>query len=224
MPTSATDLSQSILIDDPPDYVGNEHMEFHLLYAGDLLRSAGNTKRRPWEKHSLRRHVHEQLKKLWETNPALKYYADKTLEWEHKPPVRFMDHLAQNYERGGIGFIPITTELNGLVMSLNVLLLRPERPGAILDSAGDIDNRMKVFIDALRIPKDLSEMKRHEGDEPDPNPMYCLMADDRLVTSLKIETDMLLFTRGDSEHEAIVVIRVETAQVDPFGSPWELHL
>jgi len=212
------------LIFDPPDCVGKKLMEFHLVYAGDLLRSAGNTKRRPWEKHSLRRHFHEQLKTLWETNPALKYYADKTLEWEHKPPVRFMDNLAKIYERAGIGFIPMATELNGLVLSLDVLLLRPEQPGQILDSAGDIDNRMKVLIDALRIPRDLSEMKRREGDDPDPNPMYCLMTDDKLITSLKVETDRLLFTRGDNEHEAVIVLRIETAQVDPFGSPWELHL
>jgi hypothetical protein len=198
-------------------------MEFHLLYAGDLLRSAGSTSR-AWEKHSLRRHFHDQLKRLWETNPALKYYADKTLEWEHKPPERFIDHLAKNYERGGFGFIPIATEANGLVLTLDVLLLRPERPGAILDSAGDIDNRMKVLVDALRIPRDLSEMKRREGDDPDPNPMYCLMADDKLITTLKVKTDRLLIAMGTTEQEACIVVRVETAQIDPFGSPWELHL
>jgi len=199
-------------------------MEFHLLYAGDLLRSGGNTNRRAWEKHCLRRYFHDQLKHLWETHPALNYYADKTLEWDHKPPARFLDHLAKNYERGGIGFIPIATEANGLVLSLNVLLLRPERPGAILDSAGDIDNRMKVLIDALRIPRELSEMKRREGDDPDPNPMYCLMTDDKLITSLTVNTDRLLIKTGTTEQEACIVLRVETAQIDPFGSPWELHL
>jgi hypothetical protein len=132
--------------------------------------------------------------------------------------------LAHNYERAGIGFIPLMTEPNGLVCSLDILFLRPERPGSILESAGDIDNRIKTLIDALRVPSDGSEMKRREGDEPDPNPMYCLLQDDKLITSLKVEADRLLFTRGQSEHEAILIIHVETAQVDPFGSPWELHL
>jgi hypothetical protein len=213
-----------LLHHDPADVPTREVMQFHLLYAGDLLRSGGNANRRTWEKHCLRRYFHDQLKRLWETNPSLKYYADKTLEWEHKPPERFLDSLAKNHERSGIGFIPIATEPNGLVLSLDVLLLRPERPGAILDSAGDLDNRMKVLIDALRIPKDLSEMKRREGDDPDPNPMYCLMSDDKLITSLKVTTDRLLITTGTTEQEACVVIRIETAQVDPFGSPWELHL
>ena len=195
-----------------------------MIYAGNLLRSGGNANRRAWEKHCLRRYFHDQLKRLWETNPALKYYGDKTLEWDHKPPEPFLGHLAKNYDRGGFGFIPIATEGNGLVLSLDVLLLRPERPGAILDSAGDIDNRMKVLIDALRIPRDLSEMKRKDTDDPDPNPMYCLMSDDKLVTALKVKTDRLLIATGSSEQEACVVIRVETSQIDPFGSPWELHL
>jgi hypothetical protein len=83
---------------------------------------------------------------------------------------------------------------------------------------------MKVLIDALRIPNDLSEMKQREGDEPNPNPMYCLMTDDKLITTLKVKTDRLLLPTGDAEQEACVVIRVETTQVDPYGSPWELHL
>jgi hypothetical protein len=208
---------------DPPDFA-RKVMEFHLLYAGELLKSGGNQNKRAWEKHCLRRYFHDQLKRLWETHLALKYYADKTMEWDHKPPERFLDSLAKNNERGGIGFIPIATEANGLVLSLDVLLLRPERPGAILDSAGDIDNRMKVLIDALRIPRELSEMKRREGDDPDPNPMYCLMTDDKLITALKVNTDRLLLTTGNSEQEACVVVRIETTQIDPFGSPWELHL
>jgi hypothetical protein len=218
-----------VLIDDPPDYQSEKIMEFHLIYDGGLLRSAGNSNRRTWEKHSIRRHFHEQMKRLWETHPALKSYAERVVEIDDSgerlyPPMPFLDYLAHNYKKSDIGFIPLMTAGNGLVCSLDILFLRPEQPGSILGSAGDIDNRIKTLIDALRIPSDGTEMKRREGDEPNPNPMYCLLQDDKLITSLKVETDRLLFTRGDSEHESILVIHVETAQVDPFGSPWELHL
>ena len=54
--------------------------------------------------------------------------------------------------------------------------------------------------------------------------MYCLMSDDKLATALKVKTDRLLIATGSSEQEACVVIRVGTSQIDPFGSPWELHL
>ncbi|MGB8479122.1 MAG: hypothetical protein WCE63_09800 [Acidobacteriaceae bacterium] len=36
--------------------------------------------------------------------------------------------------------------------------------------------------------------------------------------------DRLLFTMDEGQNEACLVICVETANVDPFGSPWELHL
>jgi hypothetical protein len=204
-------------------------MEFHLVYAGDLLRSAGNANRRTWEKHSIRRHLHEQMKKLWETHPALKSYAARVVEIDddgthYHPNKPYLEVVAKRFEKSGIGFIPLITEPNGLVCTLNILFLRPDKPGSILESAGDIDNRIKTLIDALRIPADGSEMKRRPDDDPDPNPMYCLLQDDALITTLKVETDRLLFTRGSSDHEAILVIHVETAQVDPFGSPWELHL
>jgi hypothetical protein len=173
--------------------------------------------------------LHDQLRRLWETHPALKHYASRTVEIdEHgdrlNPPKPFLDYVAHGFSRAGVGFIPLMTEANGLVCKLDVLLLRPEGAGAIVDSAGDIDNRMKTLIDGLRIPSHGAEIKRKPDDDPDPNPMYCLLEDDKLITSLKVETDRLLVTRGKSEHEAILIIRVETAQVDPFGSPWELHL
>ncbi len=204
-------------------------MKFHLVYSGDLLKSAGNNDNRTWEKHALRCHLHEQLKRLWETHPALKQYAAKTVEIGDNeerviPPKPFLDYLAHGYSRAGIGFIPLMTEANGLVCELDILLLRPEGPGQIRDSAGDIDNRIKTLIDALRIPSHASEMKKRAGDEADPNPMYCLLQDDKLITRLAVTTDRLLFPETGSGREVLLIIKVETAQIDPFGSPWELHL
>ena len=202
-------------------------MEFHLVYAGGLIKSA-NAKGVAWEKHAIRRHLHDQIKRLWETHPALNFYASKVVEQDDEgnptPSRPFLNVLAENYLRAGIGFIPLMTKANGLICSLDILLLRPDRPGTILQRGGDIDNRVKLLIDALRIPSDASEMKKRTGDDPDPNPMYCLLQDDNLITSFKVKTDRLLFSMGDSANEACVIIRVETAQIDPFGSPWELHL
>ena len=198
-------------------------MEFHLVYAGGLLKSAGGTNRRAWEKHAIRRHFHFQLKKLWETHPALNYYANKTVEEPGEPPQPFLERLAYAHERGGIGFVPLMTKANGLVCLLDILLLRPQ-VGTIVHGGGDIDNRIKLLIDALRMPSDESEIKKREGDDSDPNPMCCLLEDDGLITNLKVKTDRLLFSMEEGQNEACVVIRVETSQIDPFGSPWELHL
>jgi hypothetical protein len=199
-------------------------MEFHLIYAGGLIKSAADKRTRVWEKHAIRRHLHYQMKRLWETHPALRSYGDKTIEERGRASHKYLDVMAHNYERSDIGFIPLITTSNGLVCTLDILFLRADRPRTVLQGGGDIDTRIKVLIDALRIPADASEMIKGIGDEPDPNPMYCLLQDDKLITTLKVTNDRLLFTMDAGENEACLVIRVETANVDPFGSPWELNL
>lgn len=199
-------------------------MEFHLIYTGNLLKAAGSASTRVWEKHVIRGYLHPQIKKLWETHPALRYYGDKTVEEHGQRPQKFLDALACTYEKSGTGFIPLMTEANGLACGLDILFLRPGKPGRITDSAGDLDNRLKVLIDALRIPADESEIRKRQSDGPDPNPMYCLLQDHKLITSLKVKTDTLLFDVGRDANEVCLIIRVETFNVDPFGSPWELHL
>jgi hypothetical protein len=219
------------LIDDPVDFRGEKTMEFHLVYAGDLLKPASGGKHggRVWEKHAIRKYFHPQMRKLWETHPALRYYGDKIIEIDHNdvrlnPPQPFLTVLARNYEKSGTGFIPLMTEANGLACALDILFLRPDQPGSIVDHAGDLDNRVKVLIDALQIPPSGSEIVSKSGEEDNPNPMYCLLQDDKLITSLRVKTDRLLFSAGDTFREACLIIRVETLNIDPFGSPWELHL
>ena len=95
------------------------------------------------------------MKKLWETHPALKFYADKVVEIDEyekpvRPPRPFLEHLADRHKVEDLRIIPITTEANGLVCSLDVLLLLPDFHGVMKN--GDIDNRLKTLIDALRKP------------------------------------------------------------------------
>jgi hypothetical protein len=207
-------------------YAKKQGMEFRLIYDGGLLKSSSAKNRRPWEKHSIRRHLHPQLKKLWEVHPALRSYAARTVEERDKPPRKFMDSLAQANQQGDTGFIPLITAPNGLMCELDILLLRPERPGHLIDKSGDIDNRMKTLLDALRIPDSAGEIARRITDEPDPNPMYCLLQDDNLITGFRVTTDFLLLPIDDAhaQNYAVAVITVRTSNVDPFGSPWELHL
>jgi hypothetical protein len=201
-------------------------VEFHLVYDGGLLKPAQQGRSRAWEKHSIRGFLSSQLKTLWETHPALKTYANKIVEIDSnnrpvRPPKPFLQHLAEWHEVEGIGIIPIATEANGLVCSLDVLLLMPDFHGVL--SHGDIDNRLKTLLDALTKPKK-GQLRKEHGDPPDPNPMYCLLEDDKLISGLTIKTDRLLYPIDGKQDDAICIVRVTTAQVDPFGSLWELHL
>lgn len=200
-------------------------MEFHLVYDGNLLKPSQYGRKRAWEKHALRGIMSPQLKKLWETHPALREYANKTVARDEygkalHPEVPFLKYLGDWHAVEEIGIIPIATEANGLVCSLDVQLLMPQFHGII---HGDVDNRLKTLIDALTKPKRGQLVKKPE-DEPDPNPLYVLLEDDKLITGLKINVDRLLYPMEDKQDDMIAIIRVTTAQIDPFGSPWELHI
>ncbi|MGD0468341.1 MAG: hypothetical protein ABSA54_08200 [Terriglobales bacterium] len=202
-------------------------MEFHLVYDGNLLRPQQSSKRRVWEKHAIRGFLSDQFKKLWEIHPALKSYAARVVEIDEydnrvHPPKPFLDHLADRHKVEDLRIIPIATEANGLVCSLDVLFLIPDLHG-IMEESGDIDNRLKTLIDGLKKPKP-GQLQKKEGDPLDPNPMYVLMEDDKQLTGLSLNIDRLLYQMDGGKHDAIAIIRVNTAQVDPFGSPWELHL
>jgi hypothetical protein len=119
-------------------------MEFHLLYAGNLIKSGSRP--RAWEKHVIRKHFHVQLRRLWEIHPALQYYGGKTIHVDNEgystTSQPFLDKLAENYALSGIGMIPLVTEPNGLTCSLEIVLLRGSKPGTILEASGDIDNQV----------------------------------------------------------------------------------
>jgi len=200
-------------------------MEFRLLYAGEWLKSASPTRPRVCEKHALRKYFHKQLKELWSVHPVLNYYGTARHGTDPDLTPTLAEQIANDYERCGIKFIPLATSVNGLVCELDILFLRPGPPGAIIKHGGDIDNRLKVLLDALRIPADGNEMKSGDGDPPDPNPMYCLLQDDSLITKLSVTVDRLLIeTAEQKENTLCAVIHVTTKATSAFNTPQELTL
>ena len=108
------------------------------------------------------------------------------------PPKRSMlDWVADNYARCGYRFVPLVNNLDGIACALDILFLRRDEPGSLIKGGGDIDNRIKVLFDALRMPKGYQEL---EGFQPatDESPFFCLLEDDRLITEVKVTTDRLL--------------------------------
>ncbi len=205
-------------------------MEFRLIYGGSLIKAAGSGPgRRAWEKHQLRRHFHHQLKRLWETHPILRFYAQArhfqqggfaSTSVKHFTTI---DSIAEHFE----GYVPLVNEDFGMACELDVLFLRAEPAGHLLNhdsSGGDIDNRMKVLLDGLTMPQK-GQVKLKYDDDPDPVPMFVLPKDDGLVTSLRITTDRLLTSHDDSDSsEACVVINVNVKTADPTRLPYELTL
>ena len=74
--------------------------------------------------------------------------------------------------------------------SLDITFLRRDNPGGPIESCGDLDNRIKVLFDGLRIPHECSEVVGQP--EQDENPFFCLLEDDKLITDITVRTDKLL--------------------------------
>ena len=113
---------------------------------------------------------------------------------------------AVNEEIAGFEFAPLISSRVDLTGELDILLLRPAPPGAILRDGGDLDNRIKTLIDGLRLPTQ-TELPPNWTPDADQQPFFCLLQDDKLVSGFSVVSDRLL---DDPTHdqEALVIIHV----------------
>jgi hypothetical protein len=110
----------------------------------------------------------------------------------------WLEHVADDHQVCGGRFVPLISKAGGFTSSLEIPFLRRDNPGNPIASGGDIDNRIKVLLDGLRMPSTVAEL----GDLPietDENPFFCLLEDDNLITSVSVTTDRLLTRRESSE-------------------------
>lgn len=126
------------------------------------------------------------------------------------PGSTYLETLANDFIRsGGFRFAPLVVQRLDLFCSLDILFLRRENPGDLLSQSGDLDNRLKTLLDALRVPKDGSEINAKPSHEEDP--FYCLLEDDSLVSEIHITTDRL-FTPvrdGEAKNDVVLIIQVQ---------------
>jgi hypothetical protein len=203
-------------------------MQFRLIYSGGLLKSASRGNTRNKEKHDIRLELHKQLQRLWETHPLLKFY-NQDMHWERQG----QRHYGEQHDRVGTriqdlqnrynGFVPIVTEFFGTYCELDILFLRAEPEGNLISGGGgDIDNRIKTLLDALQIPKPGQRGASADDAERDPRPLFVLMTDDSLISSIRITADRLLMLESDCDPAdacLIVTVTVKTsnALLSPFG-------
>jgi hypothetical protein len=206
-------------------------LEFRLVYKGRL--PAETSRPRVKDKHRIRKHFHRQLKELWSRDPVLKRQSDPVhvittpynavLDPGKQKIYRanallprgrsWVEHVADNYARCGFRFVPLIREANGFTCALNILFLRRGHPGELLRDGGDIDNRIKVLFDSLKVPKCGDE--NQDIPAADENPFFCLLEDDRLITSLTVVTDRLLIPKEQEEAETDVELVVHVTVTDP---------
>ncbi|MFO0663000.1 MAG: hypothetical protein U0174_03560 [Polyangiaceae bacterium] len=170
-------------------------MRFVLRYSGSLPSNA-----KAETKSVLRVELSQQLEELWRHPPLSS--CDKL----RRPPER-EGEFSNLRERGGCSFIPLVTAQARGLTELDIVLLRPEPAGNLITRGGDIDNRMKTLFDALSMPAHVEQVGQAERTVG--APIYCLLEDDNLVSSLRVRTEQLLLPSVDPSH-AELLITVET--------------
>ena len=167
-------------------------MKFRLTYNGDVLSS--HSKRD--HKHAIRKVFHSQIRRL------LDHRVHKSVMEAHPANLGF----SSTYN-----FVPLVWKLKyPPECSLDILFLNRHSPGKPIH-AGDIDNRLKTILDALRIPSVRQELPDSAAPEPDEDPFFCLLEDDKLVTHMSVETDQWFeptIDGGASPNEALVIVKV----------------
>jgi hypothetical protein len=119
-------------------------------------------------------------------------------------------------------FIPLASKQTCSGCSIDILFLRREAPGNLIRSGGDIDNRIKVLFDGLKVPQEDAELPS-ESPTADEVPFFCLLQDDSLITEVHVITDRLLIPHNPNEERETnvhLVIRVATmGHIVRTGSP-----
>ena len=142
-------------------------MRFTLTYRGRLP-SSSDAK----VKHRIRRDLHPQLKELWRTHVALsdkQQWVARAQPGSSKPT---QDQALLLTDVGGIDFATLVHPAQKLYAELDILVLRPEAPGAVISHSGDIDNQLKTLFDALRRPIDPSEVPSAWTPTQDEKPLH----------------------------------------------------
>jgi hypothetical protein len=57
---------------------------------------------------------------------------------------------------------------------------------------GDIDRRLTVLFDSMRIAREARELPPGAKPEADENPLFCLLENDDLISEVHVNTDRLL--------------------------------
>jgi hypothetical protein len=159
-----------------PLALGDE-VNFRLSYKGPL-KAASQSDTRRIDKHAIRCAFSKQLSELYAIHDR-EFLDPGCKGWDDMKPT----------ECGEFAFLALVREKLNLVCDLDILFLRRENPGQLIGGGGDLDNRLKVLFDALRVPNEMEV----RGLEPDPDRfIVCLMEDDKLITGFRVTSDRLL--------------------------------
>jgi hypothetical protein len=174
-------------------------VDFSLIYEGPL--PAKPDKRHCLQvKHEIRKQIHWQLKELIES---------------HGHAIAEAVHKGESI--GGYFFIPLVIDEFHMICELDIQFFRREKLGNLISKpkdeyGGDLDNRLKIFLDALRMPTAESELPPFDDSlHPKEKLIYCLLEDDALITRFQVKSKTLLTNRPKSQGPKDVKLVVDVS-------------
>jgi hypothetical protein len=192
-------------------------VEFRLTYDGPL--PCESKRNLPLVKHRIREQLHPQLKDLCTRVEPLDRLVQR-IQGRGKPSHSEL-HEGLNLPRvgmdckfGAFHFVPLIVGRLHMVCALDILFLRREQNTSLIrkpkdEYGGDLDNRLKVFLDALRTPRHIDEIPR--DITPIATPFLCLLEDDSLITKFQVEADSLLGgDNSEKQKDVRLIVRVTT--------------
>ena len=188
-------------------------MRFVLTYSGALAPNGS-----PKEKHRIRKALLPQLKRQWDIDPALHNIAHSGSRDKPGHGTRLHD-IARRFTIAGFHYVPLVSKEFNLVCHLQVSLLRKEEPGNVLQTGGDIDNRLKTLFDSLSMPvhgNQIQGLTPAAGDDP----FYCLLEDDSLVSGVEIITERLLEPLANPQDVRLTItaiVRPKKVTIESLG-------
>jgi len=185
-----------VVLERPEPADGATVIKFRLVVRGQLppdKRGMVNVK------HRIRRELHPQLRTLWKQHMLLQ---DAFRPSNRPKDGRLkIERIADNFSRCGFRFVPLVRK-EFISCALNILLMRRDEPHQLFTGAGDIDSRVKTLLDGLRLPNQCSEVADC-APTSDEDPFFCLLEDDRSITSFSVTGDTLLTPAENGEPESL---------------------
>jgi hypothetical protein len=128
-------------------------------------------------------------------------------DWEDSGFVSNAPKFTRSSE--GTTFVPFYGQEVGVGVALDITLLTGMPTQKAVLSSGDLDNRIKRVIDALRVPQGKGEMLQQSKLA---SRCYCLMEDDNAVLSLRAKLGPYLGSDDPAVSFAIIVSPLPTSE------------
>jgi hypothetical protein len=209
------DRAENLSFTDPATPFGL--MRFRLIFDGSLSSDSRDAKNhRVAEKWAIRNQLHSQIEELHRVHPVLK-------DQQHVDVVRrlsaeqmtnpqsvkgYLEAIREPCPIEGYNFLPLVRDSLYLTCSLDVTFLR-RQISSLINTKGDIDNRVKTLLDGLSMPKPGGGIVGNDPlKRPREDPCYILLEDDALITGLSVNVDRYLGGPALPEDAVLLLIEV----------------